>query len=62
MKKFIIPAILTVLMLLSLPLFAQPLPPDDTRIPIDGGLFTLLLLASGGAMAYRKMQGKKNTD
>ena len=50
-----------VLILISQGLFAQgpPLPPGSTSVPLDGGLLSLLLLASGGAISYRKLQQKK---
>lgn len=51
--------ILTIILIASTIIFAQPpgLPDDPDPTPIDGGLG--LLAAAGGAYAYKKLQKNK---
>ena len=51
---------LTIILVLSSVLFAQPpgLPATPSQAPIDGGLG--LLAAAGGAYAWKKLRGTRN--
>lgn len=58
MKLFLISLLtLTILLVMTLIIHAQPvLPSPPSQAPIDGGLG--LLAAAGGAYAYKKLKGR----
>lgn len=60
--SLIITVILTVLLIATTLVLAQPpgLPATPSQAPIDGGLS--LLAAAGGAYAYKKLRGRNQKD
>jgi hypothetical protein len=54
MKQFII----SILFLLAATAYAQPLPPTENPVPLDGGL--LALLAAGAAYGVKKYRSTDN--
>jgi hypothetical protein len=61
MKKRMLFALTTFLLITNDIIFAQPMvPPSPDPVPIDGGLG--LLAAAGGAYAIKKLKDRKKLD